>query len=83
MKNINIKNKYIIFEKKTSETVFVKNECSITPFLLTHTLNDLFDLQDELDPPPNAIPTTIHLKKIKKWEGGGWLPRPPPLTSYQ
>ena len=24
---------------KTSETIFVKNECFITPFLLTHTLN--------------------------------------------
>ena len=24
------------------------NKCFITPFLLTHTLNDLFDLQDDL-----------------------------------
>ena len=23
-----------------------------------------------LDPPPHAIPTTINLKKKKKWEGG-------------
>jgi hypothetical protein len=41
---------------KTSETVFVKNECFITPFLLTHTLNDLFVLQDDLgplEPPPH------------------------------
>ena len=30
---------------KTSETVFVKNECSINPFY--YTLNDLFDLQDD------------------------------------
>ena len=36
--------------KKTTETVFVKNECFITPFLLAHTLNDLFDLQDDLAP---------------------------------
>ena len=53
--------------EKTSETVFVKNECFITPFLLTHTLK-LFDLQDDLsplDPQPTDIPTTI-IKKIKK-----------------
>ena len=43
---INLKSKEIII--KTSETVFVKNECLITPFLLTHTLNDLFDLQGDL-----------------------------------
>ena len=49
------------FENQTSETVFVKNECFITPFLLTHNLNDLFDLQDDLGPldlPPTPYQQT-------------------------
>ena len=58
--------RFLFFIWLTNETVFVINECSITPFLLKHTLNDLFDLQDYLGPldPPNAIPTTIHTKRV-------------------
>ena len=50
-----------IKENKTSETVFVKNECFITPFLSTHTLNDLFDLQD--DPGPLEVERAISLER--------------------
>ena len=47
----------------TSDTVFVKNECFITPFLLTHTLNDLF--------PDTPYTIHNHHDSLKKKNGGG------------
>ena len=44
--------------KKPSETVSVKNECSINPFY--YTLNDLFDLQDDLSPLESRPPPQRH-----------------------
>ena len=53
-----VSHKHTRKERLVKHKLFVKNECFITPFLLTRTLNDLFDLQDDLDPleppPPSS-----------------------------
>ena len=72
-KNLCLKNtnSHPITLLKTSETVFVKNEFFITPFLLTHTLNDLFDLQDDLGPLDTPPPSYQRPTILKKERGGG------------